>query len=455
MKFRFLTALLCFFILTPIQAAKQGSDIQTKIAIEKNLEERLHRILTEIIGTDKLIIVINAQLVSLDSGEGDEEVVLPGVPLQEKLGLGLAGLELGDTVKNIKKLSAQIIVDNGLPESMIKLIKEVSAGVLGLDDARGDILTVKKMNFRKNPFSWADIIYPPHLWGLLFTALFSFCAAAFFVFVMKAFPRGAEVISETLRGALQGKNAKEARGVSPIALVNPAADSLSSEGGSARKKNGGHFSFITPETVDKLIFLLKKEKPENIAVLLNYVPDISGRILSGLDKKLAREALSRLISARSLPGEEVIKWENELNQKLDFFIGGKDIVSDILENLSDAETDEYIAFIGEGDSVFAGELRESVFRTASLAEMSGENLLVLYQHFNPVAFANMLRLLPENMRKKTLDKLPQGISSRLIEEIELASAPGAEKLLVEKKMFSRLIAKLKKDGILKTDKTEA
>ncbi|MBA3052845.1 MAG: hypothetical protein FP827_07165 [Candidatus Omnitrophica bacterium] len=81
-------------------AAQQGADIQTKIAIEKNLEERLHRILTEIIGTDKLIIVIDVQLVGSDEGKDEEdEVVLPGVPLQEKLGLGIAGLQLGDTAK--------------------------------------------------------------------------------------------------------------------------------------------------------------------------------------------------------------------------------------------------------------------------------------------------------------------------------------------------------------------
>ncbi len=462
MKFRFFAIALAFFVLSQISEAKQGSDIQTKIAIEKNLEERLHRILTEIIGTDKLIIVINAQLVSSADEEDEDEVVLPGVPLQEKLGLGLAGLELGDTAKKIKKLSAQIIVDKGLPESMLKIIKEVSAGVLGLDDERGDILTIKKMNFRKNPFSWSDIIYPPHLWGLLFTALFAVAMAAFFVFVLKTFPGSVESISQTVREAREKSASAVHGGLSSASAVNPAALFSSSEGGFARKKaesapwrEDGHFSFVTPAIADKLIFLLKKEKPENIAILLNYVPDVSAIILSGLDKKLAGDALSRLTYTRSLPGEEVIKWENELKQKLDFFVGGKEIVSDILENLSETETDEYIAFIGEGDSAFAEELKKSVFRTASLSEMSRDSLLLLYQNFNPVSFANALRSLPEDIRKKTLDKFPQGISSRLSEEIELASAPGAEKLRGERKALSRLVSRLKKDGLLKTDKTEA
>jgi len=111
-RFRIFAALFSFslFILPYGVSAKKGSDIETKIAIEKNLEERLSRILTEITGTDKLIIVINVQLVSSASEENEEEeVVLPGVPLQEKLGLGLASLDLGDTAKNIKKLTAQII----------------------------------------------------------------------------------------------------------------------------------------------------------------------------------------------------------------------------------------------------------------------------------------------------------------------------------------------------------
>lgn len=206
MKIRTLGALLCFFILLIPGSvfAKGGTDIETKIAIEKNLEERLRRILTEIAGTDKIIIVINVQLVSISEEEDEEEeVVLPGVPLQKKLGLGLASLDLGDTAKNIKKLTAQIIVDEGLPESVIRIIREVATSVLGLESSRGDSLTIKKMNFRKNPFKWADIIYPPHLWGLLFTVLAVILIAVFFVFGSSVFPHAAEIISETLQNALK------------------------------------------------------------------------------------------------------------------------------------------------------------------------------------------------------------------------------------------------------------
>ncbi|MEA2081568.1 MAG: FliG C-terminal domain-containing protein [Elusimicrobiota bacterium] len=458
MKAHLFAAAFAFFALVSSSAAKQGSDIQTKIAIEKNLEERLHRILTEIIGTDKLIIVINAQLVgSSDGEEEEEEVVLPGVPLQEKLGLGLAGLELGDTAKKIKKLSAQIIIDNGLPEPMLKIIKEVSSAVLGMDTGRGDILTIKKMNFRKNPFSWSDIIYPPHLWGLLFTVLFAAGMAAFFVFVLRTFPGAAESVSQAVRETGEQNTSAHggfSSGAGAASLLSASGPSAAVSG-SGETASAGHFSFVTPGTVDKILFLLKKEKPENIAILLNYAPDVSGIILSGLDKKLAGDVLSRLTYTRSLSAEDVTKWENELRLKLDFFVGGKDIVSDILGNLSDEDTDEYISLIGEGDSSFAEELRKSVFKVAQLSQMSPENLLLIYQNFNPVSFADVLRELPEDIRKKVLDKFPQGISSRLNEEIDLAASPGAQKLLAERKALSRLVSRLKKDGLLGAATTEA
>ncbi|PKN00263.1 MAG: hypothetical protein CVU78_01885 [Elusimicrobia bacterium HGW-Elusimicrobia-2] len=454
MRLRFLPAFLAFFLPAHLLAAQQGADIQTKIAIEKNLEERLHRILIEIIGTDKLIIVIDVQLVgSGDGNDEEDEVVLPGVPLQEKLGLGIAGLQLGDTAKKIKKLSAQIIVDNNLPESMVKVIKEVSSGVLGMDAERGDILSIERINFRKNPFSWSDIIYPPHLWGLLFTAFLGAGLAAFFIFVTKTFPGSAEAVSQAVRDSGE-KNAGPAGGFSS-AVTASASLSPDSRGRGISSEEKGHFSFLTPDIADKLIFLLKKEKPENIALVLNYAPGLSGAILSGLDRKLAGEALARLTDTRSLPGEEVSRWENELRQKLDFFVGGKEIVSDILENLSDEEMDEYIAFIGEKDRAFSEELRKSVFRPSHLAEMRAENLLLVYQHFNPVSFADVLRILPEDIRKKALGKFPEGISSRLNEEIELGAGSGKEKLLAEKKALSRLVSRLRRDGLLKTDSTEA
>ena len=43
-----LTGFLIFLMVSPVRSAKKGTGIETKIAIEKNLEERLKRILTEI-----------------------------------------------------------------------------------------------------------------------------------------------------------------------------------------------------------------------------------------------------------------------------------------------------------------------------------------------------------------------------------------------------------------------
>lgn len=216
------------------------------------------------------------------------------MPLQEKLGLGIAGLQLGDTAKKIKKLSAQIIVDNSLPESMVKVIKEVSSGVLGMDAERGDILSAA---------------------GL----------AAFFMFVMKTFPGSADAVSQAVRDSVEKNAAGPGGGGFSSALTAASALSPDFRGRGISSEEKGHFSFLTPDIADKLIFLLKKEKPENIALVLNYAPGLSGAILSGLDRKLSGDALTRLTDTRSLPGEEVSRWENELRQKLDFFVGGGDI----------------------------------------------------------------------------------------------------------------------------------
>jgi len=450
MRIRTLGALFCFFLLLiPGSAfAKKGADIETKIAIEKNLEERLRRILTEIAGTDKIIIVINVQLVSSSAEEDEEEeVVLPGVPLQEKLGLGLASLDLGDTAKNIKKLTAQVIVDESLPESVLRIIREVSTSVLGLETSRGDSLVIKKMNFRKNPFKWADIIYPPHLWGLLFSVLAVALIAVFFVFGSRVFPRAAEVISETLQNALKKSETAAPGYLSAGAETGALAAPGRTPDGGTEKESEKHFSFVKEEDMDKLLFLLKKEKPENVAVLINYAPHIADKVLSGLAPELSRETLSKLTHTRSLPPEEVLKWEEHLRQKLDFMVGGKEVVKEILEGMSDEEMDNYMDFIAKSDSAFADELRETVFRVKSLADMSTENILLLYQNFNPVSFADVLRELPESARNSVLEKLPGGIATRLKEEIELGSSPGPDRLRDEKKALARIADKLRKDGL--------
>jgi len=438
---------LFFLMVSPARSAKKGTGIETKIAIEKNLEERLKRILTEIIGTDKLIIVINVQLVSSEAEDEEEDALLPGVPMPDAQALGLASLDLGDTAKNIKSITAQIMVDKSLPESMMKIIEEVSTSILGLKSERGDTLNIKPINFRKNPFSWSDIIYPPHLWGLLFVGLAAALIVVFMVFGNSVFPKAAALISDTLQNALKKNEASAGGGNIPSAIAQQALAAETAAGGS-KSDETTFFSFVRLENIDKLIFLLKKEKAENIAILINYAPNIADRILAGLDKDLAQEALATLTYTRSLPPADVSKWEKELKQKLDFMVGGKDVVREILEGMDDVDIDSYISFIKSGDSSFAEEIGKEVFRASSLAAMPAENILLLYQNINPVSFANVLRGLDENLRNAVLEKLPGGIATRMKEEIELGSDPGVAKMKEDKSVLADVTGRLRKAGLL-------
>lgn len=441
---------LCAAVFTAQLAAKKSSsDIETKIAIEKNLEERLRKILTEITGTDKFIIVINAQLVSAAAESEEDEVVLPGVPLQEKLGLGIASLDLGDSAKNIKKLSVQIIVDESLPESIVNIIKEVSANILGLQNERGDSLTIKKMNFRKSSFRWAEIIYPPNLWGLLFSLLAVIFIAVSLFFAASVFPGSAGALSEKIANSLK-KTETQGFAAAPLAAGGPAGAFAASASPADVEsgKEGKHFSFVTTENVDKLIFLLSKETPENIAVLINFAPHLAGRILSGLDPAVSKEAVSRLTYTRTLPAEEVTEWESELKTKLNFMAGGESAVMDILENMDEKDADSYIDFIKEGDSEFADAISGKLFRLSSLPAMKAEDIVLIFQNFSPSAFADVVRTLSEKERGGILSKLPEGIATRIKEEIELTTPPGEEKIKEEKTLLRRIVGRLKKDGLL-------
>ena len=445
---KFLSLAVFFLNFFPtIVSAKKGPDIETKIAIEKNLEERLRRILTEITGTDRIIVVVNVQLISTEENKKEEDqIVLPGVPLQEKLGLGLASLDLGDSSTLIKKLTCQIIVEKSLPDALVKVVKSVASGVLGIEQSRGDVLTVKKMKFRKNTFVWSDILYPPHLWGVVFSVFAVLFIIGVFIFSVKIFPQSVAAISDTLRSSLKKEEVSFAGGTGSIAPVTtvPGVVSVSSE-----RTEDGIFSFVNAENIDKLIFILKDETPEKIAVVLNYLKEFSGVILSAIEEDKGRKAVSMLSRAQTLPASDIEKWAKELKEKVNYLVGGKEVVGQILSGLEEEKLDSFLDAIKKIDPKSSGEIEKGIFRLSQLLRMSKDELLEVFQNFNPASFAIVLSGLEKPQQDEILGKLPEGISRRLREEIEYAGQISREKFLEEKTKLAKLVSRLRKEGRIK------
>ncbi|MBI4051454.1 MAG: hypothetical protein HY400_03000, partial [Elusimicrobia bacterium] len=183
-RFSFLLSCLFFFILHPssfilVSAASRDSTsntVEAKLALESSLEKRLRSLLTEILGSEDLIVIINVDLrTEQEKREVSEEEVMPGVPVKQNPAVPGAGA-LGATLTMVKRVQATIIVDKATRDTDIKLIQKVTGGLLGVSPERGDAISIEKMEFRKTrPLTLQDFTTPDSIWKILW---FFFLAAA-------------------------------------------------------------------------------------------------------------------------------------------------------------------------------------------------------------------------------------------------------------------------------------
>ena len=80
-------ATLAAHVTLPASHAEVNDDYALKISLENQLERKLKQVIQEITGTDKVVIFVNAELVSARGGSDamlekkkTNALVLPGVP---------------------------------------------------------------------------------------------------------------------------------------------------------------------------------------------------------------------------------------------------------------------------------------------------------------------------------------------------------------------------------------
>src|SRR5512139_2378743 len=84
---------LVLHAVVPSASAEVNSDYALKIALENQLERKLKQVIMEITGTDRVVIFVNAELISKEGGSGkllekrkENALVLPGVPEKTEFG---------------------------------------------------------------------------------------------------------------------------------------------------------------------------------------------------------------------------------------------------------------------------------------------------------------------------------------------------------------------------------
>ncbi|HOW28477.1 MAG TPA: FliG C-terminal domain-containing protein [Elusimicrobiota bacterium] len=463
----------------PLFAKDTAPSVETKIALEESLERRLKSVITQILGNNDVIVIVTAEMYTEDEkkqveAEPAATSFLPGVPIKEKIGeLEANTLALSETRTLIKKMSASIVLDKRVSDADVNVVKSATSGLLGLKPDRGDILEIQRMDFHKGEqtLDWKRFLRPPDLWwtmGLSLMALFMLFLTLFFfgsfrIFIrefVKALKNYGESTQEQIKMMHMQKKFEEEqakRGASDT--TGPDEEKFPSGAGPAASTTPGGiptdgktevpFSFINESHSRNLKFLLKKERPEQIAIILHYLsPALANDILTSLDPAKQSEILLQLASVADMDPEIVKTIEEKIRERIAYVVGGEDRLQTILDYANPDMQQSILSTLSKKDAPMAVRMRQRLFTIDDLVKLDNAVLAGIVRRVNIRILASVLRDTKKEFQDQILSKLPEGSAAMLREEISLAKPVPTERLAQERRHILDTIRRLNERGLI-------
>jgi len=455
-----LAAVAC--LTGPLAAQKEAKgSIESKIALESSMEARLKQVLTDITGTEKIIVIVNVQLAAektqAEEKKKEDDFILPGVPIKDAINEKQVGeavvAALGeDTRTLIKKLTVTIILDKAVSQSVVGVVKEVSSGLMGIDTARGDQLVIKQMNFQKNPFYWGMLIYPPNIyWIIIILAVsgFSLALVMFLFGPLKGF--SAQFISGIMAAASaikeSGRSPEEEMfaGASPVAALQEPV-SAAREGVLANQEP---FSFVNEGNLSALLYILRGESAQNIAAIVNYLsPALASKTIAGLPAEKQSEIGTVLARVVELDPSDLDGFEAKVRKRIAYLSGGAEKLTNILDFADDKTREAVLGSVKASNPEAAEQVRKALISLEALADMDGSGIATLVKAASPAVFALVLKSRGAEFTEKVLTKLPAGAAARLRQEIDMGRDFNPARLETETRRLLDIIRKLEARGLI-------
>ncbi|MBI4346147.1 MAG: hypothetical protein HY553_04790, partial [Elusimicrobia bacterium] len=389
-----LAAWTAFLPVLPALAVVEAPDLtlmRQENEIKSDLEVKIQRdILDPILGKDKARVFIDIELEvmakrqeNIRAGSGLAErnrekgasdggkatdFIVPGVPRPKTISAlanpgrpeaaqaQLASQERREEeevfgLKSIVKgLLVTVIHDDTLAAAKLELVRSRIVDALSKFKIQKEQVVFRPTRF--NALSWLDDLKDPRVWiPLVFASLFLLLLFYLFGPLTRLMRAYIEAIKE--------KPAAEVNVESEIEAPKPEGDDM---GLGKREldimlgrkppeppppleededmKKFEPFAYINEENLKRLanLFLLRREEPWLIAVVLSYLkPEFARQVLTQLPVELQARVALEALKVRQVTREQVAAIDGDIKESVDFVVGGMERLTQMLEE-SDSQT---------------------------------------------------------------------------------------------------------------------
>jgi hypothetical protein len=465
-----MTSILIFLSLiigiSDVMAANQSEDFAFKISLENHLERRLKHIITEITGSDRSVVIVNADIGSVKDSKANrgsikkkksqDALILPGVPVKKEFGTGQSETtELlfpgaGGSKYKVNKIYLTVWLDKGISESVATLIGDLAKQVIGFQETRGDQVNIQQIDFSQKKFYWSSIFYPKNLGWIILGVILSIFLITAALFLRNPFKRLSSALSNVPWDEIRGESAGIEAYSPSYEMQESYTDEATAAGhGTDGKEGEAPFSFIDERDLPNLEFLLKDRPAEDVATVVNYMDiDMGAKLLESFSAdKQAQIALH--LSREKINPEGVRSLESAIKEQLSFVVGGERKFVSLLRMSGDEVRSKVMNYIESKDQNTASRLKNKVKSfEATIQDLPAQGIQILYRRINPMLIAQLLKASSEAVKDKFMSSLSEGAAERLKQEIELSPPLSKRRLRKEKIGLMLLLNSLIDEGTI-------
>lgn len=429
-----------FVLLVDSAPASAAYGIDEKIALEESISKKILEIAVNMLGTDKLIVLVDIEQATApeviseqNPQENPQKNILPGIPpdaveaqysYRQDASL-LSNFKFPDFVK---KVSVLLILNETIQETDIALLQNYLNEYMNLQAERGDSIVFKKMPFAAlkpdiiGDIRNASINQAPWVIAVLLFAIFIFGPLRSF---MKNIVSAVEVFKIQADTRILTKI--ESSGVRAADMIKQGVlgsgdtvNQLAASNGTNQPRLEGnqHFTFINSENLKNLMFLIKSEKPETIALVLTYMPShYSNLILESLAEKTRIEILKIMAETHQYNKAEVESVESHLRERVNYLFGGPQNIADLINSCEPEMREKILSEIS--DPQLVEEIKKILVLPEDVAKLSKEHLYEIYKSAGGRVFAAALKSMKDDIKAYVLDNLSEGAREMLAQEMDL------------------------------------
>ncbi|MBI4370127.1 MAG: tetratricopeptide repeat protein [Elusimicrobia bacterium] len=493
-------ALLGFMgALPPIiwgEDANSGLDVPNLSLLEKErqlrteLEKKIQTdILDPILGRGKAVVFVSIELdvvtirqKSSQSGVGaaskadaqssllnETEFILPGIPKPKSLSAGpsegraqQAKQERGEVEEKttqrteIKRFEAVIMHDETVLKETLDLVRQRIMDALRQFAVKPDQIIFKptRMEGRIVDDLRQPTVYVPALFALLVFLFLMFLFGPLSSF-MRGYVRllerreGAEITMES-EEKKEGDNGEGGGGGGGLgAAVEGDLETLDGEGqgGEEDMPKFEPFVYINEQNIKGLNYLLRREEPWVISVVLTYLkPEYGQKVLTALPIDLQARVAMETAVIREVTREQVTAIDQQIKERVDFVIGGLEPLVRMLEEAPSDIREGILEYLKNERPEVYDKIRKRLLCFEDLPTIPDKVLALAIRELKPSQIATAIRGSSPEIENKVFSNLSSGAVNLVKEEMELASEVTPEEAEQERQKILEVIKRMEAEG---------